>query len=998
MSDLDALRSQIGELERLLTTMPEDARAGLQQTLVILRQKLAQAQGAGGRAAGAGSAQGTGGPSATEEGGAAAALRDAIGVGSIGGDATAAVGAGAVSIREAHFYGDGQAPRRVQPVDPAQAQQIYLHWLRGADSMCYLPLIPVDVDQEPPLLEDVYIPLRVLERQALEGLRKLKFGDFDPSGEFRLRKEAFEALRRGWPVYRLLSDPALLPGADPQQSELASPTTTRLLLMGDPGSGKTATLLFGALTLARDLLAGTNEACRSLLDLQLAQPPLPFYIRLTLVATFVRDKYARATPAELPSLNDAPAALLLDWLDGYLYEQSGKQLPQAFASERLRLGDCLLLLDGLDETGDARERDYIQRLIQNLVAACPHNRVLVASRPYERVALRGFDAVHLSPLIRDEMALLLANWFGALRTSRASPRQAASTPDERVGYLLAVLDASPRLFEMATNPLLLTTLALLVQSGTALPRARAGLYAQLVPLLVRRWRESQVLAGAIGRDDDASTRFYQESENSVGLRLRLLAASMQEQSRREIRLGEAQDILRPVYRDLMQWHDERCDEHVAQLLNSLALHSSLVQSRDRGYSFAHYTLQEYLTALAYDRLPDGIECLLARRGEARWRETILLAAGYWINGDRPEKAQRLLEGLLNAGEAGATLLAGAALSDADAAGVPELRALTDTSAQRLRALAFDPAACPDARLRNHAAKLLDELGRDERPALDPSQPDYWATTIPPGPFLMGDDQDEYGGKPAFVHTIRQPYALARFPVTNRLYGRFLEALAAYGKLEEAQARRPHYWPGARYAAGEGNHPVAGVSWEDACAFARWANDTWLSEAERAAGQAIRLPSEPEWERAAAFPVELPAHDPAAGKRAYPWGDWPPLSKKQNDAIKGNSAANVEGELGRTSAVGIFPQAAAACGAEDLAGNVWEWCATPYQGYPLPEEAEAESIYTTAEYQKRTYVLRGGSWYGYRVRARCASRSGPNPDHDGATRGVHLARLFSCGSS
>jgi len=123
-----------------------------------------------------------------------------------------------------------------------------------------------------------------------------------------------------------------------------------------------------------------------------------------------------------------------------------------------------------------------------------------------------------------------------------------------------------------------------------------------------------------------------------------------------------------------------------------------------------------------------------------------------------------------------------------------------------------------------------------------------------------------------------------------------------------------------------------------------------------------------------------------------------LSKKQNDAIKGNSAANVEGELGRTSAVGIFPQAAAACGAEDLAGNVWEWCATPYQGYPLPEEAEAESIYTTAEYQKRTYVLRGGSWYGYRVRARCASRSGPNPDHDGATRGVHLARLFSCGSS
>ncbi len=64
----------------------------------------------------------------------------------------------------------------------------------------------------------------------------------------------------------------------------------------------------------------------------------------------------------------------------------------------------------------------------------------------------------------------------------------------------------------------------------------------------------------------------------------------------------------------------------------------------------------------------------------------------------------------------------------------------------------------------------------------------------------------------------------------------------------------------------------------------------------------------------------------------------------------------ESGIGGTSAVGIFPDGRADCGAEDMAGNVWEWCATAYPDYPLPDDLGPETLDTQA-----LIVLRGGSW-------------------------------------
>jgi predicted NACHT family NTPase len=80
----------------------------------------------------------------------------------------------------------------------------------------------------------------------------------------------------------------------------------------------------------------------------------------------------------------------------------------------------------------------------------------------------------------------------------------------------------------------------------------------------------------------------------------------------------------------------------------LALESGLIQRRGGGYSFAHFTLQEYLTARAYDLREDGVAALFAMWERPRWRETVLLAVGHWATGGYPAKARQLLERLLAA--------------------------------------------------------------------------------------------------------------------------------------------------------------------------------------------------------------------------------------------------------------------------------------------------------------------------------------------------------------
>ena len=226
--------------------------------------------------------------------------------------------------------------------------------------------------------------------------------------------------------------------------------------------------------------------------------------------------------------------------------------------------------------------------------------------------------------------------------------------------------------------------------------------------------------------------------------------------------------------------------------------------------------------------------------------------------------------------------------------------------------------------------------------------------VPAGEFVMGARGDapfvydnELPAHEVFVHEFR----LDRLPVTNAEFAEFV-ADGGYSRREwwdeEGWRERergawecPLYWSRAG-ASGwrvrgmfeereiEPDHPVTGVSWYEAEAFAR--------------SRGKRLPTEAEWEKAAAW-------DAAARRRnSYAWGDREPSAEVCNFDLR---------RWGTTPA-GQFPAGASAAGCLDMTGNVWEWTSSKFAGYagfradPYPE-------YSEVWFDDDHRVLRGGSW-------------------------------------
>jgi iron(II)-dependent oxidoreductase len=268
------------------------------------------------------------------------------------------------------------------------------------------------------------------------------------------------------------------------------------------------------------------------------------------------------------------------------------------------------------------------------------------------------------------------------------------------------------------------------------------------------------------------------------------------------------------------------------------------------------------------------------------------------------------------------------------------------------------------------------------PALARPVDDAERVVIPGGPFRMGsDDRSAAYDNERPSHVVQVPtFAIDRFPTSARRFGAFVAAggyqrpelwsEAGRAWLASSGERAPQGWvpDGAggflvrRFGHLEPldpREPVQHVSLLEAEAFARWAG--------------ARLPTEQEWEKAA-------AHDPGAGRsRTYPWGKQAP----------GPRHANLDQAGWGPAPVGSFPAGASAYGVEQLLGDVYEWTSSPFTGYPgyssfpYPEYSE---VFFGDEHR----VLRGASWATSGWVARASFRNWDYPVRRQIFAGVRLA--------
>ncbi|MDA1000747.1 MAG: SUMF1/EgtB/PvdO family nonheme iron enzyme [bacterium] len=179
-----------------------------------------------------------------------------------------------------------------------------------------------------------------------------------------------------------------------------------------------------------------------------------------------------------------------------------------------------------------------------------------------------------------------------------------------------------------------------------------------------------------------------------------------------------------------------------------------------------------------------------------------------------------------------------------------------------------------------------------------------------------------------IPVVVKPFRLDRFEVTNAMYARF---------VRETGHPAPPFWERPHF---HGEHiPVVGVSWHEARAYCAWAGK--------------RLPAEKEWEFAAKG---------GAMGRPYPWGS------KLEDR---NAVYGLPPDRGGPKAVGRRPEGASPYGAEDMAGNVWEWVEDTFR-------ARLEDSQPIVRGGKAYRTLRGGSWVNSSRELATIARTGDVP--------------------
>ncbi len=831
-----------------------------------------------------------------------------------------------------------------------------------------------------PTTEDAPTTPRPISRRQLElaYLDRLRFDDF------RLEKfELAEYAALGgvaqthreqpdaWEALAMKQEFAVIRDARPGSEEADAPPEAftdavskiseleRVVVLGDPGAGKTHTLR----AIAKPLYnAALNDP----------KAPLPLLVKLgnwddpnQSFEDFLREELGELGDHLDDLLQAGRAVLLLDGLNEFPANQRTKKYPLVEKFIKI-YPDVMAVVT-------CREADYPVSLHLNKVLIRPLDPLRI--RDFARRALHddergdgffwklvGEDARRFEARFQARFADQLPDWETTFWLSSTLPGDLDWDWDfvNGVHYgwerWLAVRDDPGSILTLARNPYMLRMLLdVYIQFKGVLPTNRGQLFAQFVDVLLEREKLAEIdtETNAVMLTDEGRTLL--DGLQQVAFEMQMQRANLPSPSGRGVG-GEGSESSAGTSLPLA-----RVREILNDRLLYLAVSTSILNSGD-DVRFTHQLLQEYFAAQYIDREIQAGQLQASDIWQpeswwerTNWEEAVILLAGLysddctqiveWVNAANPEVAALCVT------------RSGAKLPDATR------ERLRSEWISRLTDVRREPN--PKA----HAAigRALGLTNWDNRKGVnviirdDLKLPDIDWVMIPAGEFIYQDDKLTL---PAFE--------ISRYPVTYAQFQAFIDDSEGFYD--------PRWWDGLAIPDGHNNtpgdqafkywnHPRERVSWYDAMALCRWFS--WRSgvgyELDAIEKWAVRLPTEFEWERAAR----------GTDGRVYPYGN-------KFDAAKGNTR---ETGIGQTSAVGTFPNGAAPEGVLDMSGNVWEWCLSDYKN---PAQMAAEENLRSSTRR----VLRGGSWGSLHHGARAAYRNSSDPNYRSSGLGFVLVRAPS----
>lgn len=414
-----------------------------------------------------------------------------------------------------------------------------------------------------------------------------------------------------------------------------------MAILGGPGAGKTTTLSYALLMFAQK---------KAEEKFGIKEELLPIYIPLR--------RLSNSTRSIIEDLTDKDRQILSS--------EILKECPQNYFERKLKKGQCLVLLDGLDEVTNERTHRQVAERINSLVAAYPDNRFVVTCRNagWKDLLSGEFKVLWAQDFNRDEIQRFVLGWHKAVITQSEYSRLQLDVPDKKKfeekweahkeefvkpaidiqsRRLIHAIDSNNRILAIAVNPMLLSLISLVHYNRQYLPRGRTLLYSQCIELLIDSWDRTRDILFT-------GSKVTAVQKEAV---LREIAFDFQVKGKGE----DSRDNLEQLIKEIA--HKLGISMSAKELLEDIETRSGLLVERSIDvFGFSHLTLQEYLVARHIQLNQSNYGLLTANFDKQEWREVILLYTGLI------DDATELIKGASSADSLDRQILAGYCIGDA----------------------------------------------------------------------------------------------------------------------------------------------------------------------------------------------------------------------------------------------------------------------------------------------------------------------------------------------
>lgn len=414
-----------------------------------------------------------------------------------------------------------------------------------------------------------------------------------------------------------------------------------MVILGGPGAGKTTTLSYA-------LLMFTQKKAEEKFGIR--ERLLPIYIPLR--------RLSNSNRSIIEDLSDKDTQILS--------AEILKEHPSNYFEKKLKKGQCLVLLDGLDEVIDEKTHRQVAERINSLVAAYPDNRFVVTCRNagWKGLLSGEFKVLLAQDFNRDEIQRFVLGWHKAVITQSEYSRLQLDIPDKKKfeeawetrkeqfvkpaidiqsRRLIHAIDSNNRILAIAINPMLLSLISLVHFNRQYLPRGRTVLYSQCIELLIDSWDRTRDILST-------GTKVTAIQKEAV---LREIAFDFQVKGKGEDSRANLEQLIMEIA------HKLGISMPAKELLEDIEMRSGLLVERSIGvFGFSHLTLQEYLVAKHIQLNQSNYGLLTANFDRQEWREVILLYTGLI------DDATELIKGAASANSLERQILAGYCIGDA----------------------------------------------------------------------------------------------------------------------------------------------------------------------------------------------------------------------------------------------------------------------------------------------------------------------------------------------